>query len=363
MILLGIFLTRSSSFHTTMVLTQRIDTHAKFYLFVRFHTTMVLTQPLPPQSLSPYHEFRFHTTMVLTQHSSPTRRSSQPLKRFHTTMVLTQPGDGVVKLVAMYAVSIPLWFSRNESSPARLLRSLSLVSIPLWFSRNAALTAVLLWTPIKVSIPLWFSRNAMLHDTLTLTQVTFPYHYGSHATIFDSVSFDASGTFPYHYGSHATQFVHNAFKSRIMFPYHYGSHATLTHQSVGAAVRSFHTTMVLTQRKCGGSCSRWRSLFPYHYGSHATIRSSQNLGENSFVSIPLWFSRNENSFGVFKPKSILSFHTTMVLTQPPGMKNQIQKALRFHTTMVLTQLNNFYIVGIGTLPGFHTTMVLTQRGT
>jgi len=54
------------------------------------------------------------------------------------------------------------------------------------------------------------------------------------------------------------------------FPYHYGSHATYN------------------SLKAGYSCAQ----FPYHYGSHATHRRNCSRA-GSPVSIPLWFSRNE----------------------------------------------------------------------
>jgi len=100
-----------------------------------------------------------------------------------------------------------------------------------------------------VSIPLWFSRNAdtgtasttatrCFHTTMVLTQrawdkasgslgFSFPYHYGSHATLgIAQWQFEGS-LFPYHYGSHATQPARFSFFLGILtFPYHYGSHAT-----------------------------------------------------------------------------------------------------------------------------------------
>ena len=74
----------------------------------------------------------------------------------------------------------------------------------------------------------------------------------------------------------------------------------------------FHTTMVLTQPVLNICRSFWCSMFPYHYGSHATIldawyeqdfssfhttmvltqRRPCSFPPLSTVSIPLWFSRN-----------------------------------------------------------------------
>jgi len=34
----------------------------------------------------------------------------------------------------------------------------------------------------RVSIPLWFLRNAKLDKYIPLTEIVFPYHYGSYAT-------------------------------------------------------------------------------------------------------------------------------------------------------------------------------------
>ena len=102
----------------------------------------------------------------------------------------------------------------------------------------------------------------------------------------------------------------------------------------------------------------------------------------SWVSIPLWFSRN--SFGpVDGSLVVISFHTTMVLTQP-CIRRKAPFAAQggFHTTMVLTQHtvrvaayggNQFPYhygshatkedsqVGCSRNLCFHTTMVLTQR--
>ena len=54
------------------------------------------------------------------------------------------------------------------------------------------------------------------------------------------------------------------------------------------------------------------------------------------VSIPLWFSRNQEK----REKALQSskgFHTTMVLTQRNFDRRGVAMMLRFHTTMVLTQ--------------------------
>jgi len=165
------------------------------WIITCFHTTMVLTQPTLEGPRKIYS--CFHTTMVLTQPRSSRLKRRQPLC-FHTTMVLTQqmPGSDYGALVLFpyhygshatdahrrYSksrnnVSIPLWFSRNETlkmlsgnskfpyhygshATKSYISTLwkSLVSIPLWFSRNWRTDKPKKRLPI-VSIPLWFSRN------------------------------------------------------------------------------------------------------------------------------------------------------------------------------------------------------------
>jgi len=122
-----------------------------------------------------------------------------------------------------------------------------------------------------------------------------------------------------------------------MFPYHYGSYATICSKWLVWSYCSFHTTMVLTQRKLVPVTSlvlyevsiplwflrnlvygsilmilsqvsiplwflRNRNIaimaasysvkFPYHYGSYATNGSSTVFCIEPAVSIPLWFLRN-----------------------------------------------------------------------
>ena len=54
------------SFHTTMVLTQRVRMSKKYEVVTCFHTTMVLTQLVEDVKRS-LKDDSFHTTMVLTQ--------------------------------------------------------------------------------------------------------------------------------------------------------------------------------------------------------------------------------------------------------------------------------------------------------
>ena len=143
-----------------------------------------------------------------------------------------------------------------------------LVSIPLWFSRNYIGSTE--WQPVRlVSIPLWFSRNRQqrpkrhhifrFHTTMVLTQRSthcnsrrvysrFPYHYGSHATVYLNGKLDA---------------VH------VSIPLWFSRNwASLI--EVAQLVPSFHTTMVLTQPTLGTKPILVSQKFPYHYGSHAT---------------------------------------------------------------------------------------------
>ncbi len=121
----------STSFHTTMVLTQRASTHYKREVCPAF----------------PYH-YGSHATLSWVTYGLPE-------KSFHTTMVLTQRSCKTYS--RQFHVSIPLWFSRNLRQQPLSPSQLS-VSIPLWFSRNV---------------------KTVYGD---VTGVPFPYHYGSHAT-------------------------------------------------------------------------------------------------------------------------------------------------------------------------------------
>ena len=148
---------------------------------------------------------------------------------------------------------------------------------------------------------------------------------------------------------------------RFLFPYHYGSYATSIKKDYVQGVESG---------------------FPYHYGSYATIDDFRQVSLRLRVSIPLWFLRNRKKMIV--SILLLSFHTTMVLTQLylgcPGRTLYQQfpyhygsyatiwipslttdTCVCFHTTMVLTQrLVRWVYEDVGS-SRFHTTMVLTQR--
>jgi len=163
--------------------------------------------------------------MVLTQLKKRFQSNQQNrfLFPYHYGSHATQ--GWLESLIILRAVSIPLWFSRNEKKERKECY-LSPVSIPLWFSRNASPWCETLWDPL------------CFHTTMVLTQPlrTHRSHSGTHQ-------------FPYHYGSHATKVNPLTFSStNAAFPYHYGSHATETYEYNPAAnLTRFHTTMVLTQ--------------------------------------------------------------------------------------------------------------------
>jgi len=169
-----------------------------------------------------------------------------------------------------------------------------------------------------VSIPLWFLRNKASYTfTVWTALMRFPYHYGSYATQRQSSSWRQPDL--------------------VSIPLWFLRNEKLA-QAPKVAEKSFHTTMVLTQRgvemvainkEAGVSIPLWflRNikwirevhrevyLFPYHYGSYATVR---NNGEISFVSP---FPYHYGSYATQYPRGDLPldlqcFHTTMVLTQP-----------------------------------------------
>jgi len=80
-----------------------------------FHTTMVLTQRTVMCRSTTWNQKSFHTTMVLTQRLSFSLEGIGCLCSFHTTMVLTQRNNMAETANIYKEVSIPLWFSRNES--------------------------------------------------------------------------------------------------------------------------------------------------------------------------------------------------------------------------------------------------------
>ena len=70
------------------------------------------------------------------------------------------------------------------------------------------------------------------------------------------------------------------------------------------------------------------SPFPYHYGSHATREEHYDYSENNIVSIPLWFSRNHGRKS-WTSSGINCFHTTMVLTQRNCSAKVVRAKLMF----------------------------------
>ena len=214
--------------------------------------------------------------------------------------------------------------------------------------------------------------------TTKLRREMFPYHYGSHATHFPNLRRLSLMSFPYHYGSHATNHVQETQRYKVVsIPLWFSRN--LVETTALDTRPSFHTTMVLTQPSKRQGSLQGGCRFPYHYGSHATLYAWVYVWRFA-VSIPLWFSRNQQRFPVELP--LLRFHTTMVLTQQRTSKLNSSELFCFHTTMVLTQLDRQYprgtqhtvsiplwfsrnvvrdsdgrIVGVS----FHTTMVLTQH--
>jgi len=75
--------------------------------------------------------------------------------------------------------------------------------------------------------------------------------------------------------------------------YHYGSYATV--QSDAAEPEEI-------------------AEFPYHYGSYATYKRIQRIRKRFYVSIPLWFLRNER-IEQNNLEGTARFHTTMVHTR------------------------------------------------
>jgi len=125
--------------------------------------------------------------------------------------------------------------------------------------------------------------------------VKFPYHYGSYATKAVVSGKVSPMEFPYHYGSYATPVVPGlsiSVRTLVSIPLWFLRNSTLCIKSLACQLnvsiplwflrntrwkvlrpptaKSFHTTMVLTQR-----CYRWLRFF-HQYS----------------VSIPLWFLRN-----------------------------------------------------------------------
>jgi len=84
---------------------------------------------------------------------------------------------------------------------------------------------------------------------------------------------------------------HHQTDCRRRFPYHYGSYATNKESLFIVGEVSFHTTMVLTQRKNGGNVVTIPRLvsIPLWFLRNWPMRSAHAKMK---VSIPLWFLRN-----------------------------------------------------------------------
>jgi len=198
-----------------------------------------------------------------------TMRLPNAKKSFHTTMVLTQPTREEVCSRDLL-VSIPLWFSRNQSEAKGKAKE---TKFPYHYGSHATRAAQLLAEAIdNVSIPLWFSRNPYIQDRKEVTP-TFPYHYGSHATVEKPpkgkmLCFE----FPYHYGSHATGTDEGKknFPPPVSIPLWFSRNSGSRNRNPPDHT-GFHTTMVLTQPYSKPRRSNPPDQFPYHYGSHATL--------------------------------------------------------------------------------------------
>ena len=146
-------------------------------------------------------------------------------------------------------VSIPLWFSRNGTEKG------STKNVPGSFHTTMVLTQPVWWekrglSHWRVSIPLWFSRNRQWRWKVHRQGGKFPYHYGSHATGLQNIaSMIVKHLFPYHYGSHATQnkwLITTSSGAKVSIPLWFSRNAETPEQRE-KRIRSFHTTMVLTQ--------------------------------------------------------------------------------------------------------------------
>jgi len=204
--------------------------------------------------------------MVLTQLKRPTKWESVP-KSFHTTMVLTQrfklEGEEACpsRFPYHYGSYATLWNGYVESFFNCFHTTMVLTQRSRW--RDSSL-----WQ--DVSIPLWFLRNSGVLNELRISKVSFPYHYGSYATGFNSIPQRHTTGFPYHYGSHATNW--KVFKTELSVRFHTTMVLTQLHNRrwIMDESNSFHTTMVLTQPSMAWNIWNARTQFPYHYGSHAT---------------------------------------------------------------------------------------------
>jgi len=172
---------------------------------------------------------------------------------------------------------------------------------------------------VIVSIPLWFLRNGLKTSVDKAFSNSFPYHYGSYATIWprkDSTStwesFHTTMVLTQRYDQEKIQRAHEKVSIPLWF-----LRNTLSLDWTIRYPLGFHTTMVLTQLERNQQIPKSHMKFPYHYGSYAT---SQSL------------------LSTFSKYSC--FHTTMVLTQQPVPEKHLALCLRFHTTMVLTQQAN-----------------------
>jgi len=123
---------------------------------------------------------------------------------------------------------------------------------------------------------------------------SFPYHYGSHATL-EFCCWKCLAKYGFHTTMVLTQLAKYARRRDRQDSFHTTMVLTqpvLWRIRLEILHRSFHTTMVLTQLYRTGLTNQDLIKFPYHYGSHAT----QLIPRTTLLAT--W-----------------GFHTTMVLTQ------------------------------------------------
>jgi len=98
----------------------------------------------------------------------------------------------------------------------------------------------------------------------------------------------------------------------------------------------FHPTLVLAQLVVGETPYGILAMFPSHIGSRSTLHIRQYMLHNINVSIPHWFSLNED-VDVSRNLPDGRFHPTLVLAQRNMPNGDSLLTLCFHPTLVLAQ--------------------------
>ena len=132
--------------------------------------------------------------MVLTQLFSRMTQVEEE-ERFHTTMVLTQLYQELPESqINVEPVSIPLWFSRNPASVVR--DDQGRIVFPYHYGSHATVFACNeKHAMVFVSIPLWFSRNPLTRQVLELpVNVSIPLWFSRNGEIL-LAEFDESNRF------------------------------------------------------------------------------------------------------------------------------------------------------------------------